>query len=170
MDANYYDIIRIKKGCISHEKENKRFFSKLRNSKLSKLDAVVHTLHHEVFEETDCLQCANCCKSISPIIRDKDIDRMSVYLKIKQACFIEKYLIKDDEGDWVFSEKPCPFLLDDNYCSIYKARPKACREYPHTDRRKFYQILPLTKKNMQVCPVVFEIISKLKKIDLDTLK
>ncbi len=33
------------------------------------------------------------------------------------------------------SPSPCPFLGDDNYCSVYEARPKACREYPHTDRK-----------------------------------
>jgi Fe-S-cluster containining protein len=25
--------------------------------------------------------------------------------------------------------------MDDNKCSIYEVRPKACREYPHTDRK-----------------------------------
>lgn len=30
---------------------------------------------------------------------------------------------------------PCPLLGRDNYCAVYADRPKACREYPHTDRR-----------------------------------
>ena len=46
---------------------------------------------------------------------------------------------------------------------VYESRPKACREYPHTDRPRFYQILDLTLKNAEVCPAVFELIERLKK-------
>ena len=55
------------------------------------------------------------------------------------------------------------FLGKDNYCSIYDVRPKACREFPHTDRIKQSQLLKLTEKNIEVCPAVFEIVEKLKK-------
>ena len=54
------------------------------------------------------------------------------------------------------------FLGEDNYCSIYDVRPKACREFPHTDRIKQSQILKLTEKNVEVCPAVFSIFEKLK--------
>lgn len=57
---------------------------------------------------------------------------------------------------------PCPFLGSDNYCSIYEDRPKACREYPHTDRKKFYQIHALTIKNAETCPAVFHTLEQLK--------
>ncbi|HYX06053.1 MAG TPA: hypothetical protein VE912_04900 [Bacteroidales bacterium] len=46
---------------------------------------------------------------------------------------------------------------------VYEDRPRACREYPHTDRKKFHQILNLTLKNSEVCPAVFMVIEKLKK-------
>lgn len=48
------------------------------------------------------------------------------------------------------------------YCSIYEDRPKACREYPHTDRKKFYQIHALTIKNAETCPAVFHTLEQLK--------
>lgn len=57
---------------------------------------------------------------------------------------------------------PCIFLEDDNNCSIYDARPKACREFPHTDRIKQNQLLNLTEKNIEVCPADFSIIEKIK--------
>ncbi|MBT6808887.1 MAG: YkgJ family cysteine cluster protein, partial [Flavobacteriales bacterium] len=57
---------------------------------------------------------------------------------------------------------PCTFLGMDNYCSIYEVRPKACREFPHTDRIKQHQLLGITEKNVEVCPAVFNIIEKLK--------
>ncbi|HKL07537.1 MAG TPA: YkgJ family cysteine cluster protein [Bacteroidales bacterium] len=142
--------------------ENKIFFARLKKKKPKKLDKTVHELHDEVFQEIDCLDCANCCKSISPTLYDKDIERLSKNLKIKPSQFLEEYLYLDDEGDYVFKQTPCPFLLPDNYCQVYESRPKACREYPHTDRSRFYQLLNLTLKNSLICPAVFELIERLK--------
>ena len=142
--------------------ETKSFFSKLRKKKPKNLDKVVHELHDEVFQEIDCLDCANCCKSISPTLYDKDVERLARHFKIKPSQFVNEYLYIDDEGDYVFKQTPCPFLLPDNYCIAYESRPKACREYPHTDRKRFYQILNLTLKNTEICPAVFDVVEKLK--------
>jgi Fe-S-cluster containining protein len=52
--------------------------------------------------------------------------------------------------------------MDDNECLIYDVRPKACSEYPHTNRKKFIQIANLTLNNTEVCPAVYDIVEKLK--------
>ena len=163
MSVNKLSINDIKNKALDLRQENKTFFARLKKRKPKNLDKIVHELHHEVFQEIDCLDCANCCKSISPTLYHKDIDRLSKQLKIKPSQFVEEYLYLDDEGDYVFKQTPCPFLLSDNYCIVYENRPKACREYPHTDRSRFYQILNLTLKNSLICPAVFEIIEILKK-------
>ena len=75
---------------------------------------------------------------------------------------MEQYIVTDEDGDFIFKEHPCPFLLSDNYCLVYENRPKACREYPHTDRKRFYQILLLSHKNCETCPVVYDIFEELK--------
>jgi uncharacterized protein len=62
----------------------------------------------------------------------------------------------------VLKSSPCPFLLPDNACMVYEDRPKACREYPHTDRKKMHQILGLTHRNSLVCPAVLKIIDQIK--------
>lgn len=152
----------LKKLAKDKQKENNTFYNKLKKSKPKKLDSSVHELHRLVFEEVDCLSCANCCKSISPMITNRDIDKIAKYLKTKPANIVEKYMHIDKDGDYVFNEAPCPFLLPDNYCLIYEARPKACAGYPHTDRKKFYQLLELTKKNSFICPAVYLITEKLK--------
>lgn len=152
----------LRNRALDLKPETKLFFAKLKKNKPKTLDKIVHELHHEVFQEMDCLNCANCCKSISPTLYDKDVERLAKYLKIKPSQFVEKYLYVDEENDYVFQETPCPFLLPDNYCMVYESRPKACREYPHTDRKRFYQILNLTLKNTEVCPAVYDIVEKLK--------
>lgn len=160
--SNHTPINEIKNRARDLWQENKIFFARLKKKKTKKLDNVVHELHDEVFQEIDCLDCANCCKSISPTLYDKDIERLSKHLKIKPSQFVAEYLYLDDEGDYVFKQTPCPFLLPDNYCLVYESRPKACREYPHTDRSRFYQLLNLTLKNSLICPAVFELIERLK--------
>lgn len=145
------------------ESENKKFFAKLKRIRPKNLDDVVHSLHDEVFQRTDCFTCANCCKSISPIITDKDIERIAKHFKMRPSLFMEKYLHLDQENDFVFNDTPCPFLMRDNYCSIYDVRPKACREYPHTDSKHFHRLLDLTLKNTLVCPAVYEIVQELKR-------
>ena len=145
-------------------KENKKFFQKLKHVKSKVLDKKIHQLHDEVFACTNCLECANCCTTTGPLFTDKDIGRISKHLKIKPSEFTEKYLKVDEEKDFVLQQVPCTFLEDDNRCSIYKVRPKACLEYPHTNRRKQYQILKLTQKNIAICPAVYRIVEKLKYI------
>ena len=152
---------KLKEAAILHKKEISAFVQKLKKKKPRELDKIVHQLHEEAFLKIDCLECANCCSSISPTLYDKDIDRLSKALKIKPSVFTETYLKLDEEGDYVFKETPCPFLLPDNYCLYYEARPKACREYPHTDRKRFYQILKLSVKNMEVCPAAYNVMMRL---------
>ena len=155
------DLLKVK--AKNAEAENKEFFAKLKKKKPKQLDNIVHALHDEVFEELDCLECANCCKSISPIIIDKDIERLGKHLRMKPSEVIDQYLKMDKDNDYVFREAPCPFLMPDNYCMVYESRPRACREYPHTDRKRFYQILNLTLKNTHYCPAVYEVTDRLKK-------
>lgn len=142
-------------------KQYKRFLERLKKQKPAAIDQRFHSEHEAVFEVVDCLECANCCKTTSPIFRPIDIERLSAHLKMKPAAFTEQYLHLDEDGDYVHNGPPCPFLGDDNYCSVYNARPQACREYPHTDRKNMHQILELTLKNTRVCPAVSRIVSKI---------
>lgn len=136
-------------------------YYKKNKKRLGKMDTIVQQLHDEVFEKIDCLTCANCCRSLGPAIYDKDIERIAKALRIKPSEVVSSYLRIDEDGDYVFKSMPCPFLMDDNYCSIYESRPKACREYPHTDRKNFEQIYKLTVKNTSTCPIAYEVLCKL---------
>ena len=144
-------------------KENKKYFSKLKAKPPKNLDYVMQELHEEEFERTDCLECANCCKTTGPLFTDKDITRISKHFKMKEQAFISEFLRVDEDKDYVLQTVPCTFLGADNYCSIYEVRPKACREFPHTDRKKFQQIANLTMKNIAMCPAAYNIVEAMKK-------
>lgn len=149
---------------LAKEKHNdhKAFFKKLKKKPPKQLDYIMQDLHDEEFEKTDCLECANCCKTTGPLFTDKDIERISKVFKLKPVKFIERYLRLDEDNDYVLQAVPCTFLGADNYCSIYDVRPKACREFPHTNRKKFQQISSLTLKNVAICPAAFNIVEKMQ--------
>lgn len=157
--ANKDNVSRLAREAYE---ENQRFFKRLKKKMPGNLDEVVHELNDDAFREFDCLTCANCCSSISPMMTDKDVERLAKPLRIKPSQVIEQYMHLDEDHDYVFNSAPCPFLMPDNYCSVYEYRPKACREYPHTDRRRFSQLLNLTLKNCEVCPIVFRVVDRLK--------
>ncbi len=157
------DLEKLPQLAADKKNENQRFFKKLKARPPRTLDALMQDLHHDEFSRTDCLECANCCKTTGPLFTGADIERIAAHLRLKPGQFTEQYLRLDEDGDYVLQQVPCPFLGADNYCHIYDARPKACREYPHTDRKKFHQITALTLKNTSICPAAFRIVEEMKK-------
>lgn len=143
--------------------ETKKFFSRLKKKPPKQLDELMLELHEDEFSRTDCLSCGNCCKTTGPLFTDKDITRIARHFKMKPARFTETYLHLDEDNDYVLQSVPCVFLGPDNYCGIYEVRPKACREFPHTDRKKFHQISNLTMKNVAICPAAFNIVEEMKR-------
>jgi len=156
------EIDSLKQQAKEKLKENKKFLDRLRQKPPKHLDTIMQDLHTKTFNKVDCLECANCCKTTSPIVTDKDTQRIAKHLKMKAHAFEQRYLRVDEDGDTVFKNAPCEFLADDNYCLIYNVRPKACSEYPHTNRKKFHLINKITLENTAVCPATFKIVEKLK--------
>ena len=120
-------------------------------------------LHEAEFSRTDCLNCANCCKTTGPLFTNKDIERIAKHFRMKPQQFIEQYLRIDEDNDYVLQQLPCPFLGADNYCGIYDVRPKACAEFPHTNRKDFHKISNLTIKNVAICPAAMNIVEQMMK-------
>ncbi|EHI74876.1 Fe-S-cluster oxidoreductase [Streptococcus criceti] len=157
------DIEHYKDLAQQKQKEHCKFLASLKKKAPKNLDKIVQEVHSEVFNEIDCTQCANCCRTLGPLFTEADIQRISKIFRMKLSVFEETYLRVDEDGDKVFQSMPCPFLGEDNLCSIYEMRPKACREFPHTDRKKFYQINHLTIKNTLICPAAYLFVEKLRK-------
>lgn len=146
------------KKSAARQKDYKRFLHRAeKNEVLKKLPA----LHEEAFAQIDCLQCANCCKNYSPRFKTPDVKRISRHLKMRESEFIQKYLVVDEDGDFVANTKPCPFLGDDNFCSIYEQRPSDCHRFPYTDEDVFIKRQSLTLKNSTFCPITYFVLEKL---------
>ncbi len=142
-------------------KIHKKFVDKLKRKPAKEINSKAEQQHDQVFRELDCLDCANCCKTIPPILNRADIRRIAKSLNLKPAEFEGKYIKVDRDGDKVMNSTPCPFLLEDNKCSIYEVRPRACREYPHTDNFQFVEHSNLLPINSRHCPAVFHILERM---------
>lgn len=91
---------------------------------------------------------------MGPRLNDTDLRRLARALSMKPGELQRQYLEIDEDGDTIFKDHPCPFLLPDNRCLVYESRPKACREYPHTDDPAIRSLLKLTLINSRFCPAV----------------
>lgn len=141
-----------------NKKKYKRFLERPDKNKVLK---ALPVLHDEAFAKINCLECANCCKNYSPRFKTPDIKRISKILKMKEGDFIETYLRLDEEGDYVANKTPCPFLADNNYCTIYENRPGDCVRFPYTDEDIIIKRPQLTLKNSTFCPIVYYVMEGL---------
>lgn len=162
MSDSSIDLEKYKNLSQQKQADHRKFLATLKKKAPKNLDKIVQEVHQEVFQEIDCTKCANCCRTLGPLFTEADIQRISKYFKMKMPAFEDMFLQVDEDGDKIFQSMPCPFLGDDNLCSIYDVRPKACREFPHTDRKKIYQINQLTIKNTLICPAAYLFVEKLK--------
>jgi len=161
MDMHIPESNELRNLTAKHGASLKKKLKKLKKKTPRNLDETFEELHNEAFEQLDCLNCANCCKTTSPMVFEKDIDRLSQRLKLKPGDFVARYLFLDTDGIYAMKSAPCPFLGADNYCSVYEDRPKACREFPHTNHRKMHTVLHLAEKNIEICPAVYAIVQKI---------
>ena len=159
MKEEYADLLQSAK---SRRKEIKAKLKRLNGLGAKKADALIHPLQEEITESIDCLDCANCCKTTSPIYRDVDIKRVSKAAGFNQREFADEHLFLDTDGHYALKSSPCLFLESNNCCSIYKDRPLACREFPHTDRKNFIGINKINELNSRMCPIVAKLLLELK--------
>jgi len=156
------DLIEEWKNKKNQVKQQRgRITGRLKQAPGEKLRQLADEKHEEVFSEIDCLDCANCCSKIPPIVDKTDVNRIAKTLGMKVSDFQKQYTRRDADGDTVLKTVPCTFLMEDNKCFIYDIRPKACRNYPHTEGYEFIGNLDLHTKNAQYCPAAYHIISRI---------
>lgn len=151
-----------KKLAAKNKNEYTTLLKKWKNKKGA--EKVLPELHDAAFEKIDCLQCAGCCKNISPRFKTPDIKRISKFLGIKESNLITTYLRLDSDGDYVVQKSPCPFLGAENYCDIYEVRPRDCANYPYTDSGLFFDYTQTAVLNTTICPAVYHVVEALRKI------
>lgn len=126
------------------------------------LDKTGPKIGAEVIDQIDCLDCGNCCKTSVTDFTKGDIKRAAKYLGMTPKGFIKDYLIEDVDGTFITITTPCPMLNGDNTCKIYEVRPKVCESYPHVHRDRFANRLKAHQANLDMCPISYHTIKRLK--------
>ncbi|MBP6430525.1 MAG: YkgJ family cysteine cluster protein [Ferruginibacter sp.] len=144
----------------------KRFLNKVDKNPPRRLDSLTPAIEKEVWQEVDCLSCANCCKTMTPTYTTEDIKRISAHLGQTPKQFKDQWLKFDKkEGDWQNKIQPCQFLnLKTNMCNIYEIRPTDCSGFPYLSIKKMTDYMHVHKQNIEYCPATYKMVEKLQKI------
>ncbi|HEU4574403.1 MAG TPA: YkgJ family cysteine cluster protein [Chitinophagaceae bacterium] len=147
-----------------HKTALRRFLSRLEKKPPRGLDKMTAAVEKEVWDEVDCLTCANCCKTMTPTYTPADIRRIAAHFKMTPEQFRGKWLYKErSSGDWMNKSTPCQFLnLKDNKCSIYSIRPVDCAGFPHLPKRRMVDYMHIHKQNVEYCPATYKMVEKIK--------
>ncbi len=158
------NLRKFKKHSLKNQRQFRHFLTRVENNPPKDLDKISVELDREVWAETDCLSCANCCKTMTPTFKIQDLKRISAHFNMKISEFKKKWLYFDkDENDWMNRSKPCQFLdLTTNMCSIYEIRPGDCAGFPHLTRKPMKDYMHLHRQNIQYCPATFKWVEKLQ--------
>jgi len=131
------DLIQIQTLGEKKRDENLRFrrFMKSRDHS----DRILRRIAERIEEQIDCTACANCCKTSTTEVTERDIEKLARHLRMSREQFIAGYTMSgEDEGRPVrnlkFSEGSGCVFLEGTRCSVYAARPAICQRYPHLVR------------------------------------
>ena len=153
-----------KKRSLQNQKRYRYFLTKTENNPPKELDAMADVIDKEVWAETACLSCANCCKVMTPTYTFKDLKRISTHLGMSVKAFKEKWLYFDKKAkDWKNVSTPCQFLnIKTNKCNVYEVRPTDCAGFPHLNKKKMTDYMHIHRQNLEYCPATLKMVEKLK--------
>jgi Fe-S-cluster containining protein len=163
MKSASFNLSAIKRMMKRNRRKYRYFLTRLEAVKPKGLSAQVKAADAEVWKETDCLKCANCCKTMTPTFTPADIKRIAAHLKTTEDPFKTQWLYKErGTGDWMNRKQPCQFLdLKNNKCSIYAVRPADCASFPHHTKKDFTEWVHVYKQNVEYCPATYRLVEKL---------
>jgi Fe-S-cluster containining protein len=158
------NLYSFRKKVSLYKKLFKRFLTKVERNPPRELDKLTERLNTEIWENIDCLTCANCCKTMTPTYTPKDIKRISAHLGMTPKQFKNKWLYFDKkDGDWMNVQRPCQFLdLKTNMCSIYPVRPADCAGFPHFTKKKMVDYMHVHKQNIEYCPATYKMVERMQ--------
>lgn len=143
-----------------------RFLNRLKKDPPRNLQSIALKAGGNVWNEIDCLSCANCCKTMTPTYTNTDIKKIASYLRITTDEMKSKWLKKERAtGNWVNKTTPCQFLdLETNMCNVYEVRPADCSGFPHLTRKRFVDYLHVHRQNLDECPATFKLVEKMNEL------
>ena len=127
------DLVQIRLLGEKKRDENRRFRAFMKSRDHS--DRILRRIAEGIEDEIDCTICANCCRVATARVKERDVEHLARFLRISEARFLAEYTVEDDEEGRILrrTDAGCVFLSG-NECTVYEARPEACRRFPHIVR------------------------------------
>lgn len=149
-----------------NKRKFRSFLTRVEKNPPKNLYKIMLNVDAEVWAETDCLTCGNCCKKMTPTFTIDDLKRIAGHFQMTPEAFKEKWLVFDKkDGDWQNKKQPCQFLnLTDNKCSIYPIRPADCAGFPHLTKKKPTDYIHVHKQNIEYCPATYKMVEKMQQL------
>jgi Fe-S-cluster containining protein len=141
------NLKNISETAMQKQQENNSFASYLKVQDSEKIDAIMHKLDKEITPKIDCLDCGNCCNNMRPIANDEVLKQFVEPENIEEYKYLREFACKN---------------LDGNACTVYENRPLECREFPYLHRDKFVTRTHELLQNYEICPIIFNVLERLK--------
>ncbi len=156
-------LSELEKQFKANKKPFRKFIDHLEEAKHKGVKKQAIEADKEVWQEVDCLSCANCCKKMTPTLTKEDRKRIADHLGLSHKEFKHKFLVYDkDDDDWRMQKQPCVFLdLSSNKCSIYPVRPADCAGFPHLTKTPLKSYMYIHKQNIEYCPATYRFVEKM---------
>ena len=158
------DLIQIKLLGEKKRPENERFRKHMESFDHS--DRILRRIAEEVEDSIDCLACANCCRVATAKVTERDVEKLSKYLRLKPARFLADFTEQSEEEGVVLKrdrKTGCVFL-NGNECTVYDARPDSCQKFPHVVRgngsiaSRMWELID----RASYCPIVYNSLEAFK--------
>jgi Fe-S-cluster containining protein len=127
------DLVQIRLLGEKKRDENRRFRAFMKSRDHS--DRILRRIAQGIEDEIDCTICANCCRVATAKLTERDVEHLARFLGISAARLLAEYTVENEEEGRILrrTDSGCVFLSG-NECTVYEARPEACRRFPHMVR------------------------------------
>ena len=127
------DLVEIRRLGATQQAENLEFrrYLTAHHHPVEELQAVAA----EIQPQIDCTACANCCRYSVVSVSQAEIETIAGHLRIEAEEVRQRCTAPDPDAParrLLRSGKEGCVFLDGNLCTVYPARPEACRDFPHT--------------------------------------
>ena len=131
-------------------------------------DHLFRRLAREVEQQVDCRACANCCREPRVNLSHCDIETLARYLGMPTEQVVTEYTNPDPEDRETIlrqTKDGCVFLKG-NLCTVYEARPRACREFPYlvSDHRSLGGRMSSVCRHASICPIIYNTLEAYKHV------
>ena len=159
------DLVQIKRLGTLKLEENKRLRVHMKSHPVA--DRRLRNIGEEVENAIDCTKCANCCRTATARLRDREVDILAKFIGTSRKEFLRDYC--EDTGDEGLilkrTEAGCIFL-ENNLCSVYKVRPMTCEDFPHLVRGpgSFVSRMWVMPERATYCPIAYNTLEAFKEV------